>query len=132
MTEAFETACFGIITYVGTARSCFVNAVQCAKQGDFEAAQEQIRQGDEAFTEGHHIHADLLAQDANGELNESGLILMHAEDQLMSAETFRIILIIEFGCTAEEKRWRIYLTLLCIFRVLWHGINCTKESCSTK
>ena len=60
MTEAFETACFGIITYVGTARSCFVNAVQCAKQGDFEAAQEQIRQGDEAFTEGHHIHADLL------------------------------------------------------------------------
>ena len=74
MTEAFETACFGIITYVGTARSCFVNAVQCAKQGDFEAAQEQIRQGDEAFTEGHHIHADLLAQDANGELNESGLI----------------------------------------------------------
>ena len=63
MTEAFETACFGIITYVGTARSCFVNAVQCAKQGDFEAAEEQIRQGDEAFTEGHHIHADLLAQD---------------------------------------------------------------------
>ncbi len=51
----------------------------------------KIRQGDEAFTEGHHIHADLLAQDANGELNESGLILMHAEDQLMSAETFRIM-----------------------------------------
>ena len=41
----------------------------------------KIRQGDEAFTEGHHIHADLLAQDANGELNESGLILMHAEDR---------------------------------------------------
>ena len=91
MTEAFETACFGIITYVGTARSCFVNAVQCAKQVDFEAAHAQIRQGDEAFTEGHHIHADLLAKDANGELNESGLILMHAEDQLMSAETFRIM-----------------------------------------
>lgn len=91
MTEAFETACFGIITYVGTARSCFINAVQRAKQGDFEAAEEQIRQGDEAFTQGHHIHADLLAQDANGELNESGLILMHAEDQLMSAETFRIM-----------------------------------------
>ena len=53
--------------------------------------QTQIRQGDEAFTEGHHIHADLLAKDANGELNESGLILMHAEDQLMSAETFRIM-----------------------------------------
>ena len=83
MTEAFETACFGIITYVGTARSCFINAVQCAK--------EQIKEGDQAFTEGHHIHGDLLAQDARGELNEAGLILMHAEDQLMSAETFRIM-----------------------------------------
>ncbi len=91
MTEAFETACFGIITYVGTARSCFINAVQSAKKGDFKEAEEQIRQGDEAFTEGHHIHADLLAQDASGELKETGLILMHAEDQLMSAETFRVM-----------------------------------------
>ena len=91
MTEAFETACFGIITYVGTARSCFINAVQCAKEGEFEKAKEQIKQGDQAFTEGHHIHADLLAQDARGELNEAGLILMHAEDKLMSAETFRIM-----------------------------------------
>ena len=89
--ESFETSCFGIITYVGTARSYFISAVQCAKKGNFEEAQELIRQGDQAFTEGHHIHADLLALDANGELNQSGLILMHAEDQLMSAETFRIM-----------------------------------------
>ena len=89
--ESFETSCFGIITYVGTARSYFINAVQCAKKGNFEEAQELIRQGDQAFTEGHHIHADLLALDANGELNQSGLILMHAEDQLMSAESFKII-----------------------------------------
>jgi len=61
------------------------------EKGNFEEAQELIRQGDQAFTEGHHIHADLLALDANGELNQSGLILMHAEDQLMSAETFRIM-----------------------------------------
>ena len=89
--ESFETSCFGIITYVGTARTYFINAVQCAKKGNFEEAQELIRQGDQAFTEGHHIHADLLALDANGKLNQSGLILMHAEDQLMSAESFKII-----------------------------------------
>ena len=91
MTAEFETAFFGIITYVGTARSCFINAVQCAKKGEFQAAKAQMKQGDEAYKEGHHIHADLRAQDARGELNESGLILMHAEDQLMSAETFRVL-----------------------------------------
>lgn len=90
MTQEFETACFGIITYVGTARSCFINAVQCAKKGDFEGANEQIMKGDEAYTQGHHIHADLIALDAGGKLEQSGLILMHAEDQLMSAETFRV------------------------------------------
>ena len=40
--ESFETSCFGIITYVGTARSYFINAVQCAKKGNFEEAQELI------------------------------------------------------------------------------------------
>lgn len=91
MTAEFETACFGIITYVGTARSCFINAIQYAKKGDFQEADAQILQGDEAYTQGHHIHADLLTLDANGKLDESGLILMHAEDQLMSAETFRVM-----------------------------------------
>ena len=89
--ESFETSCFGIITYVGTARTYFINAVQCAKKGNFEEAQELIRQGDQAFTEGHHIHADLLALDANGELNQSGLIWMHAEDQLISAESYKML-----------------------------------------
>ena len=41
MTQEFETACFGIITYVGTARSCFINAVQFAKKGDFEGAEDR-------------------------------------------------------------------------------------------
>ena len=91
MTPEMETSCFGIITYVGTARSCFINAVQFAKKGDFQEADALISQGDEAYTQGHHIHADLLTLDANGKLEHGGLILMHAEDQLMSAETFRVL-----------------------------------------
>ena len=46
MDEKFETACFQIITYVGTARTHFINGY---------------------------------------------MLLMHAEDQLMSAESFRIL-----------------------------------------
>ena len=91
MTPEMETSCFGIITYVGTARSCFINAIQCAKKGDFQEADALISQGDEAYTQGHHIHADLLTLDANGKLEHGGLILMHAEDPLMSAETFRVL-----------------------------------------
>ena len=45
----------------------------------------------QSLVKGHDGHADLLAKEANGELNESGLLLIHAEDQLMSAEGFQTI-----------------------------------------
>ena len=91
MSEELSTTCFEIITYVGTARSCFINAIQCGKQNDFTQAESLIKQGDEVFVQGHNAHADQLTKEANGELGSIGLLMLHAEDQLMSAESFRII-----------------------------------------
>lgn len=64
MNEKFELSCFQIITYVGTARTHFINAIHCAKEGKYDEAAELIKQGDEAFSLGHNVHADLLAMDA--------------------------------------------------------------------
>lgn len=69
MNEKFELSCFQIITYVGTARTHFINAIHCAKEGKYDEAAELIKQGDEAFSLGHNVHADLLAMDANGEIS---------------------------------------------------------------
>lgn len=91
ISQEMEMACFQIITYVGTARSCFINAIQLAKEGKFDEAEEMIKQGDEAFAQGHNGHADLITKEANGNLEGVGLLLIHSEDQLMSAEAFRII-----------------------------------------
>ena len=33
----------------------------------------------------------MLTKEANGELGNAGVLLIHAEDQLMSAEAFKII-----------------------------------------
>ncbi|MDO4325472.1 MAG: PTS lactose/cellobiose transporter subunit IIA [bacterium] len=107
MSEELVMECFQLITYVGTARSCFINAIQSAKAGNFEEAAELIKQGDEAFVQGHTGHAGLLAKEANGELGNVGLILIHAEDQLMSAESFRIIaeeMIDIYKKMAEDKQ----------------------------
>ena len=49
MNEKFELSCFQIITYVGTARTHFINAIHCAKEGKYDEAAELIKQGDEAF-----------------------------------------------------------------------------------
>ena len=103
MNEKIEVACFQIITYMSTSRTHFINAIQRAKEGKYDEATELIEEGEKAFELGHDAHADLLAMDMNGEIiNESdetnkfsssggSMLLMHAEDQLMSAESFRIL-----------------------------------------
>ncbi len=91
MNEEIELACFQIITHVGTARSNFINAIQLAKEGKFDEADEMIAAGEKEFTEGHHSHMELLTKEANGELGETGMLVIHAEDMMMSAESFKII-----------------------------------------
>lgn len=105
VSEQFDMLCFQVITFVGTARTHFINAIQSAKAGKFEEAQNLLKEGDSAFSQGHNGHADLLTMDANGELSGGLMLLMHAEDQLMSAENFRILAqeFIELYQKLEEK-----------------------------
>lgn len=86
-----EKICFQIISTVGMARSMFIMAIQKAKEGDFEGATKSIEEGNEYFVEGHRIHAKLIQKEANKEKLEFSLILIHAEDQFMSAEAFKIL-----------------------------------------
>lgn len=89
--EGLELTCFQIISAVGTARSLYIEAIQDAKEGKFDDAKAKIKEGEEVFVEGHKVHASLVQKEANGEPINFQLLLLHAEDQLMSAEAFSII-----------------------------------------
>ncbi len=89
--EGMELLCFQIISFNGSARSSYIEAIQAAKEGDFEKADSLIKDGEANFVEGHKIHAQLIQKEANGEMGEMSLLLLHAEDQLMSAETLKIV-----------------------------------------
>ncbi len=91
MMEGLELISFQIISAVGTARSMYIEAIQLAKAGDFEGAEKLLEEGQQVFLEGHHAHAGLIQKEAAGEKCEFALLLMHAEDQLMSAEAFSIL-----------------------------------------
>ncbi|OUP09730.1 PTS lactose/cellobiose transporter subunit IIA [Collinsella sp. An2] len=90
-TERFETQCFQIVAQVGSARSCYIEAISQAEKGDFEAARKLVQEGDTDFNTGHAVHMELLQQEADGIEMPFRIILLHAEDQLMSAEAFRIL-----------------------------------------
>ena len=49
MNEKIEVACFQIITYMSTARTHFINAIQRAKEGKYDEATELIEEGEKAF-----------------------------------------------------------------------------------
>lgn len=89
--EDMELLCFKIISAVGEAKSDYIMAIELAKQGKYEEAQAQIEHGEECFVEGHRQHADLIAQEAGGDSVAVSLLLMHAEDQLMAAETTKLL-----------------------------------------
>ena len=84
--EGLELTAFQIISAVGTAKSSYIESIGKAKAGDFDGARKLIAEGDEMFVEGHKAHAGLLEKEANNELGALGLLMIHAADQLMSAE----------------------------------------------
>lgn len=86
-----EEVCLSIITNVGTARSDFIEAIQLAKAGDIGGAKELMQHGHQCFIKGHERHAELISLEASGTNLNVGLLLIHAEDQLMSAEGFSIL-----------------------------------------
>lgn len=91
MSPEVETASFQIIASVGAARSNYIEAIDKAAAGDFHAAEALIAEGEQIFAAGHNAHFGLIQKEAEGNPSEFALILMHAEDQLMSAEGFGIL-----------------------------------------
>ena len=84
--DGIEMICFEIISNVGMARGSYVEAIDLATEGKFDEARAKIEEGNQFFVKGHEAHADLIQKEA-----EIILVLVHAEDQLMSAENFKIL-----------------------------------------
>ena len=85
-----QMLCLQIITDVGTARSKYIEAIQEAKAGNYELCNHLVKEGNACFAKGHRAHAQLFEMNVNHQ-TEINILLIHAEDQLMSAETFKLL-----------------------------------------
>ena len=85
-----ELVCFKMISALGAARSAFMEAIVAAKKGDFEEASSLIEEGHQQRIKGHEIHFELLQKDSSGNTVPFSLLLLHAEDQLMSTELLQV------------------------------------------
>lgn len=84
-----ELVAFEIISNVGMAKSLAIEALRDARSEDYEEAERKLEEAQEFLVKGHHAHAGLIQKEAAGEKLEFSLMIMHAEDQLMSTETIK-------------------------------------------
>lgn len=89
--EGIEQQIFTIISTVGMAKGKYVEALNASKSGDLQRSEQLIKEGDKFLIEGHKTHSKMVQQEASGEGQSISLLLIHAEDQFMSAETVKLM-----------------------------------------
>ncbi|MGX4686970.1 PTS lactose/cellobiose transporter subunit IIA [Vagococcus sp. JNUCC 83] len=82
------TTIMSLIVKSGNAKSDAMEAIQEAKQKNFDKAKEKIKSADEHIIEAHGAQTTLLTQEASGNNVEVTLLLVHAQDHLMTSMSF--------------------------------------------
>lgn len=83
--DEFEEIIMGLIINSGQARSIAYAALQKAKQGDFAQAKKMMEQSRAALNEAHKIQTRLIGDDQGLGKTKVSLVLVHAQDHLMTS-----------------------------------------------
>ena len=73
-----------LIASAGEAKSLAFLALASAKQGDFPKAYDLLDQAQQEILKAHRIQTSTLSDEALGNASEIDLLLVHANDHLMS------------------------------------------------
>lgn len=86
-TEELQVVSFEIILHSGTARTEVHEAFALMRQGDFEEAEAKLETANAELVEAHHAQTKLLQDYASGVEIKIEIIMVHAQDHLMTTMT---------------------------------------------
>lgn len=86
--ETLEAA-MGLIVNGGNAKSLAFEAIRLAKKGDITGARAKLKESDESLNDAHNSQTGMLTKEAQGEHTKVTLLVVHSQDHLMNAITFR-------------------------------------------
>lgn len=75
-----------IIAYSGDAISSFMEAIELARQGQFDESDKKCDDANEKLLKAHEAHTQLLVKEARQEKIDYSLLLIHASTHLANAE----------------------------------------------
>lgn len=87
--ENLEKQAFSLIVHSGDGRSYAFEAIGAAKEKDFEKAEELLKLSSKEFELAHHVQTELLTIEADGNSSIISLLLIHAQDHLMTGITVK-------------------------------------------
>ncbi|MGK9171775.1 PTS N,N'-diacetylchitobiose transporter subunit IIA [Yokenella regensburgei] len=83
--DALEEIVMGLIINAGQARSLAWTALKHAKAGDVETARTLMAESHAALNSAHRVQTQLIESDAGEGKMKVSLVLVHAQDHLMTA-----------------------------------------------
>lgn len=80
-----ESISMTLIAYSGDARTNFFQALALARKGDLQGSEELLEKAKESSKKAHNAQTQLLIQEAKGIEIEINVLLVHAQDHLMTS-----------------------------------------------
>lgn len=80
-----EMKVFQIISISGDSRALAFEALRLARKGEFQEADAKMEEARKTSAEVHNLQTDMLTQEARGEKTPVGLLMVHAQDHLMTS-----------------------------------------------
>lgn len=84
-----QMVAFEIILHSGNARTSIHEAMDFMKEEKFEEAEAKLAEADEELTLAHKSQADMLHEFGQGTKIEIQIIMVHAQDHLMTTMTLK-------------------------------------------
>ncbi len=76
---------FSIIAEAGDSKGYAMDAIRAARAGDYEKAEELLKQADEAMARAHDAQFDLLQRETSDNPATVNVLLIHAQDHMTMA-----------------------------------------------
>ena len=87
-----ELTMIEIVALSGDARTKLLGAVKEAKAGNFDRVQALVDEAQELLNDAHRSQTDLLTAEARGEVTTPSVLLVHAQDHLMTTMLLRDVI----------------------------------------
>jgi len=80
-----EMVAMQLVGNAGESRSLSFEALAAAKAGNFDKAEELLAEAKQKSLAAHEIQTELICKEADGDGIEIGLLMVHAQDHLMTS-----------------------------------------------